>query len=208
MENRFGLAELNQGCGLWAMPTSLGVFGVSVQHSGDALYNESKLRLAYARTFGESLSGALKFSYQTTFLGNHYGSRNAFLVEGGFQLRLKHKTTLGAYVFNPNRTLLSVDEQEPYQSVFRLGMQYKLSEKVGLFAEAKKQSLQPLLTKLGMEYQWVPAFYLRTGMASNPFQNSFGMGYVWQQLQLDFALWRHPALGYVPQLSLSYQSKK
>ena len=139
VENRFGLAELYQGCGLWAMPTSLGVFGVSVQHSGDALYNESKLGLAYARTFGESLAGALKFSYQTNFLGNHYGSRNAFLVEGGFQLRLNHKTTLGAYVFNPNRTLLSVDEQEPYQSVFRLGMQYKLSEKVGLFAEAKKQ---------------------------------------------------------------------
>lgn len=138
VENRFGLAELNQGCGLWAMPTSLGVFGVSVQHSGDALYNESKLGLAYARTFGESLAGALKFSYQTTFLGNHYGSRNASLVEGGFQLRLNHKTSLGAYVFNPNRTLLSVDEQEPYQSVFRLGMQYKLSEKVGLFAEAKK----------------------------------------------------------------------
>lgn len=67
VENRFGLAELNQGCGLWAMPTSLGVFGVSVQHSGDTLCNESKLGLAYARTFGESLAGALKFSYQTNF---------------------------------------------------------------------------------------------------------------------------------------------
>lgn len=208
VENRFGLSELNLGGVIAVMPTDFGVFGVSVAHAGDILYNESAVGIAYARSFGKSVSAGLKFNYTNTHLGNGYGKRNVLLVEGGLQVKLNKELTIGAHVFNPNRTLLSKDYDERYPTSFRIGFQYDVSDKVLLLGEAEKQTDQKLIGKVGLEYQLVSALYLRTGISTNPIQNSFGFGCILQQFQIDLAIWKHYQLGYVPQFSITYQIGK
>lgn len=208
VENRFGLSELNLGGAIAAVPTNLGVFGIGFSHVGDEFFSESNIGVAYAKTFGRSVSAGVQFNYRNTHLGNDYGSKNALLLEGGLQARLNTKLTIGAHVFNPNRALLSKYYDERYQNALRIGFQYIVSDKVMLLGEAEKQTQQKLIGKFGLEYQLVPTLFLRTGISTNPIQNSFGVGYVLQQFQIDLAIWKHYQLGYVPQLSITYQLGK
>ncbi len=207
-ENRFGLQELSLGGGVVAVPTPLGVFGMSLTHFGDELFSENQVGLAYARTFGKSVSAGLQINYRNTHLGSDYGDNNTLLLEGGLQAKLNKDITVGVHIANPNRTSLSEDYDERYPTTFRMGMQYKVSDKVLLLAEGEKTTEQGLLGKIGLEYQILKQLYLRTGISTNPTQNSFGIGIYWSQFKLDLSTWRHGTLGFIPQLSITYELGK
>lgn len=207
-ENRFGLQELSLGGGVVALPSKVGVFGMSLTHFGDELFSESQVGFAYARTFGKSVSAGVQLNYRNTHLGNQYGNKNTLLLEGGLQAKLNKEITFGVHIANPNRSSLSEDYDERYPTTFRMGMQYEVSDKVLLVAEGEKTTQQELAAKIGLEYQVLEQLYLRTGISTNPMQNSFGIGVCWSQFKLDLSTWRHGTLGYIPQLSITYEIGK
>lgn len=204
-ERRFNLKELSTKGAVFVAPFKPGVFGLSFSSFGFSNYSENVLGLAYARAFGESLSFSLKFNYLSINQGENYGNRGFFTAEAGFLARITKRITVGAHVYNPNRTLISSDVKEYLPAILRIGLNYKASEKVFIAIEGYKNDMFKPEFRSGIEYHIVPQLFLRAGVSTNPNNNSAGFGLLIKKMKLDVSVSYHRVLGYTPQLSLGYE---
>lgn len=204
-ENRFLLPELGLSGAVLALPVKTGTFGLSIRNFGYSLYSESKIGLAYGRAFGEQLSIGIQLNYQNVRFADVYGVRNMFTAEIGAIYKLSPELTVGAHVYNPNRTRLSDFADERLPAVMRLGLRYQFSDKLFIAGETEKDSHNDPVFRGGIEYVIADVLVLRTGISGNPLNNTFGIGLRMKKLQLDLAGTFHPVLGFTPQFSLTYQ---
>ncbi|MBC7863282.1 MAG: hypothetical protein IAF38_09930, partial [Bacteroidia bacterium] len=123
----------------------------------------------------------------------------------GFQAKITKQVTFAAHVFNPTRTQMTSYNNEIIPAAIKAGLQYKVSEKVLLMAEAVKTSYQKFQFKGGIEYAPSTQFYVRGGVSNNPIQMSFGAGVAIQGLKIDLSSSWHSVLGFTPQIGMSYQ---
>ena len=208
-ENRFLLKETGIKAGVVAIPTKSGTFGVSVVNFGYKNYNEGKYGIAYGRKLGENVSAGLQLNYISTFFGDvTYGRKNGFTAEIGVRARIVNQLFVGAHIYNITRTKLADYNNEYVPTVFRLGMEYRFSEKTFLVVEAQQDIEHRVILKTGFEYGINSTLYLRGGVATNPFSNSFGVGLKLKNLDLDISSAYHYVLGFSPQVSLSYKMNK
>lgn len=206
-ESKFLVPQMGLKGGVIAVPTSSGVFGLNLVSFGYSQYNESKFGLAYARTFGESLSFGLQLDYLRTQIAENYGNKGVIAGEAGVQARLTRNLILGAHIFNLNRAT-GADNNEKIPTIMRAGLGYTFSDKVLVSVETEKDiDFNPII-KFGLEYHVIEALYLRAGASSQPFMSSFGVGVFVRNFQLDLAASMHPILGYSSQISLSYVLEK
>lgn len=213
-ENRFLLPETGLKGGAMVLPTNSGVFGLMVSSFGYSKYGESKYGLAYARKLGDNFAMGLQLDYLQTRIAENYGTSSNFAAEIGLRAKINEKLAIGVHVFNVNRALLhelDLDSANTYKehipTVMRVGVQYTFSEKVFAVLETEKDIDHKAIVKVGVEYHITEPFYLRLGVSSHPFQNSFGFGMKFSQLHIDVAASYHSVLGYSPQLSISYHLK-
>jgi hypothetical protein len=202
-ENRFLVPELGVKALALAMPTKSGVFGVSLSQFGFSLYNESKVGVAYSMLLSEKVSGGIQLNYLNTFIGEGYGNRGVFTGEAGVQAEVAPGLIVGAHIFNPFRVRLAHYANERIPVIMRLGLGYKISEKVLLCAETQKNSDLKPIVRVGMEYHITEQLYLRAGVSTNPSMNTFGAGLNLKNFRFDFSSSIHSVLGYSPQISLT-----
>ncbi|HIG32716.1 MAG TPA: hypothetical protein EYQ09_04675 [Flavobacteriales bacterium] len=200
-ENSFGLKELSTHTAVFALPVNGGVFGLNVAYTGFDLYNESKIGLAFAKKLSDDFNVGIQVDYLGVYADGATDNHNNFTFEIGAQKRLMRELTLGAHIFNPIGVKLNEDENIP--SIFKLGFRYDANEKVAIFTEGELESEQNAKLKLGLEYKIIKQLQLRAGFSANPPQNTFGLGYTLNNIQLDVAVKRHQLLGYSPQFSVS-----
>ena len=200
-ENSFGLKELSTHTAVFALPVNGGVFGLSVAYTGFELYNESKIGLAFAKKLSDDFNVGIQVDYLGIYVDGGTNNHNNFTFEIGAQKRLMRELTLGAHIFNPIGVKLNEDENIP--SIFKLGLRYDANDKVAIFTEGELESEQNAKLKLGLEYKIIKQLQLRAGFSTNPAQNTFGLGYTLNNIQLDVAVKRHQLLGYSPQFSVS-----
>jgi hypothetical protein len=120
---------------------------------------------------------------------------------------LTKKLVIGAHVFNPNKAKLTVFNDERIPTIMKVGLLYHFSDKVFGTIEAEKDIDHKPLVKSGIEYKLNEMFYLRAGVATNPFLNTFGFGLFLNNFQLDVASSFHSVLGFSPRMSLTYKIK-
>jgi hypothetical protein len=206
VENRFLVKELSLKSLAVAAPikTTGGTFGFSVSHFGFSLYSETKAGLAYAQKLSEKVSAAVQMNYHNTFIGEGYGNKGNITAEAGVQAELAENLTLGAHIFNPFRARIADHFNERIPTIMRLGLNYQVSEKVIIAAEAFKDSEYKAQIRSGLEYHVVEQLYLRAGISTNPAMNSFGFGLNLKNLKIDFATSMHSALGYTPSFTMNY----
>jgi hypothetical protein len=204
-ENKFLLPELSLKGLAFAAPLKSGVLGLSVSHYGFSLYNETQAGLAFSRSLGEKVSAGVQVNLFNTYIGEGYGNQTMVSAEAGILAELTDAITLGAHIYNPNRTKISDFANERIPTIMRLGMNFKLSEKVLMCAEVLKDTQHKPIVKFGIEYEVAKDFFLRTGVSTNPSRNSFGFGYKQKQYTIDIASSKHPLLGYSIQTGLNYQ---
>ncbi|MEX1189368.1 MAG: hypothetical protein WED33_08925 [Bacteroidia bacterium] len=209
-ESRYLLPELALGGAVIAAPlkNNKGTFGFSFRNFGYQLYSESKLGLGFGRALNDQLSIGVQLNYHQVRIADVYGNRSVVTAEAGIQYKVANKLTLGAHVFNPNRSKLTDLDADRLPAVIRLGLQYEFSKSLFLVAETEKDTYNPAVFRGGIEYRIAEIFYLRAGFSTNPFANSFGFGLLLKRLKLDFAGNFHPVLGFTPQTSLTYQISK
>lgn len=204
-ERRFMFSELSSNSAAFALPTKeSGTFALSVSHFGYKLYNEQKVGLAYAKSFGDKVSAGVQFDYLGTSIAEGYGSKSAFTVEAGIQAMLVKNLWLGAHIYNPNKAKLADYNKEKIPSVLSLGLNYSFSDKVNIGVETKKDLDAAAIIKAGIEYHPVKQLYLRGGIATDPLLSSFGFGLVLQNFVIDVAAAYHQNLGFSPNISLAY----
>ena len=210
-ENRYLVKEMGLGAAAFALPTASGVFGLSVSYFGYAQYHESKVGLAYARSFGEKLSVGVQFNYMYSFVGGDYNNAAGNVCfEAGVIYELLPGLNIGAHIFNPTRTkLASVDNlyDEYIPTIFRFGMSYIFSDRVLVSVETEKDIERKPVFKAGLEYRIVDNLYVRGGIGTNPTQNAFGFGFHTGQFTIDLSSSFHHVLGYSPQASIRFDIK-
>ncbi len=209
-ESRFLLPELALGGAVVAAPlkNNKGTFGLSFRNFGYQLYSESKLGVAFGRALSDQLSIGVQLNYHQIRIADVYGNRSVVTAEAGIQYKLANKLTIGAHVFNPNRSKLTDLDADRLPAVIRLGIRYEFSENLFLAIESEKDTYNPAVFRAGLEYRIAEILYLRAGFNTNPLANSFGFGLLLKRLRVDFAGNFHPVLGFTPQTSLTYQFSK
>jgi hypothetical protein len=206
-ENRFLVKELSLGAGAFVLPTHSGVFGVSFNYFGFELFNESKVGLAYARTFGERFSAGIQLNYNNTYIAEDHGSRGNLTFEMGAIFHILPQLSIGAHIFNPTRAKIADFADERIPTIFRTGLSWEFSEKVVVIAETEKSINHAPVFRAGIEYHISDPIYLRGGIGTNPASNAFGFGMALGNLKMDIATSFHHVLGYSPQLSFVYHFK-
>ncbi|MGD1845311.1 MAG: hypothetical protein ACFB10_07955 [Salibacteraceae bacterium] len=204
-ENRFLVRELGLRGALVAVPVGAGVFGLEVQNFGYSLYRESKYGLSYARKLSPKVAIGVQLNYQRTRIAENYGSNGILTGEVGVRVKVTPEWTMGAHVFNPSRSRFADFDNERVPTILRIGTDYRFSEKVMLAIETEKDLDQKPVVKVGAEYQILEVMFIRAGIGSNPYRNSFGFGFKFNEVTIDLSAAYHEVLGYSPQASLSYR---
>lgn len=208
-ENRFLMKELSQGAFGFVMPVKgAGVFGINYNYLGYSLYRESKVGLAYALAFSEKISGGVQLDYINVHQGEDYGNANIFTFELSLRAKIIKNLVLGVHVFNPIHAKVSKYGPDRVPIIFKGGLAYTFSDKATVAIETEKDLNQPARFKAGVEYHVVKPVYLRLGIGTGPFSNSFGLGLEFGNFKADISASRHQVLGFSPQLSMVYAFKK
>lgn len=207
-ENRYLMKELGSKSAAVLVPSRFGVLGLSFNQFGYSLYNENKVGLAYARSFGEILRIGVQLDYLTTKIAENYDGAQLLTFEIGIQSKINDKITLGAYVFNPAgfSSAQYIEEQAPI--VARLGLSYNFTSSFHGIAEVEKNFETRTSVRLGMEYFIQEKFSVRTGISTYPAQFTLGAGMQLRHFQFHIAGSMHQTLGVSTQAGIIFQWKK
>ncbi len=206
-ENRYLLKELQTQAFVVAIPFKVGIISAGVQTYGYKIYRTTRIGFGYSMKLGEKLSAGVQMNYQGLRIEN-YGSKSSVTAEAGILAKINDKITVGFSILNFGRAKLSEFQDDRFSTYLRLGINYKLSERVMILAEAEKEIETRLRAKAGLEYELLERFYTRFGAASNPMELTFGFGYRFKnnfKLDLGSAWQQH--LGWSPHFGLTYDFK-
>lgn len=196
---------INAHYGVVALPTKKsGVFGLSVNYSGDNTFNQTKIGLGYGRKLAETLSVGLQLDYVGTKT-SEVGGGAAFTFDIGVLYKPTKTLTVGAKAFNPIRAKTGLDYEEELPAIINVGLAYQPSSKVLICLEGEQNLQDDLRIKTGAEYHIVEELFLRGGYISNPSMLTAGIGLKLKSLEVDFSSQFHQQLGLSPGLGLSYQ---
>ncbi|MCB2207647.1 MAG: hypothetical protein KQH67_05075 [Bacteroidetes bacterium] len=205
-ESQFSLNQLSTKSAGFLAPTKFGVLGLTFNHFGYSLYNDMKIGLVYARSFGQYLRVGLQLDYLQTTLGDDYGSKSNLTFEIGLQSDITENITLGAWVYNPIQVKIADYDDEKIPAIFRLGIAWKISSNFIATVEAEKNtSIQPILIRGGLEYGINDKFFFRGGFSTQKEILSMGFGFKVKVLRFDISAVMHESLGFSPQASLIFQ---
>lgn len=185
-----------------------GSVGVSAMRFGDKLFNEQALGLAFAHKIS-MVSVGVKASYFQQAVQDPTGvtsrTQGAFLFEIGGIAQLLPTLYWGMHAYNLGQARMVSEYREEYLPVvLKTGIGYHPTENLWLNIEAEKDTEQPARVKAGFEYRLAKPFYVRTGVQTQPFVNTFGVGIRPKKLAVDYGLMIHNPLGLVHHISVSY----
>lgn len=204
-KNNFGMSELSLSALSVAVPVKTGVIGGSVAHFGFSEYSETKISIAYAKRLWRIFSLSAQLNYNS--LNFTAGYRNATAVSGeiGLFADLDDNFYVGAHVFNPTKSSLSLETGEHLPVIYKAGATYKPLSSLLFCADFIYGSNKKISFCGGMEYYLLSQLCLRAGASSHPELFTLGAGYRYKQINFDVAYSYHNVLGNISSISISYK---
>jgi len=206
-ENRFLLKEMQNQAFAVAIPLKIGVVSIGGHFYGYSQYRSVKAGAGYSLKLSEKLYAGVQLNYQGLQLSNNYGAKNTLTAEAGIYAKITEKWKMGISVFNLGRAKLSDFQDDRFSTTLRLGSAYHFSDKLIVSGEFDKDLDNDLRFKVGVDYQLVNQFFIRGGFATSPTELTFGFGYHFKQVHLNFGSAYSNVLGWSPQFSLLFRSK-
>ena len=204
-ESRFNLKETSYKNVAVIAPLNFGVLGLSYNHYGYKLYNEQKIGMAYARSFGKIISIVVQLDYLSVSLAENYSNKQNITFEIGLQSEIIENLRIGIYTFNPIMVKLSKTNEEKIPSILRVGMAYYMNNKFIITSEIEKSNyIKPIIFRCGLEYSIKSKFFIRTGIASRYEIFTLGFGVSFRHLKIDMAATMHESLGFSLQMGLIF----
>lgn len=205
-ESPFTINQLSCKSVAVLVPTKIGVLGLTFNHFGYELYNDMKIGLVYARSFGRYFRMGIQLDYISTTLGENYGSTGNVTFEVGIQSDVTQTLTIGAWVFNPIQVSLSEFDDESIPAIFKIGVAWEISKGLLATVEAEKNTnLSPVFLRGGLEYILKEKFFFRGGFSTSEEIFSMGFGFKMKILRFDISAVMHNTLGFSPQGSLIFE---
>lgn len=204
-KNNFGISELSLSALSVAIPSKTGVFGGSVAHFGFSEYRETKISLAYAKRLWKMLSMSVQINYNSFNFAAAYQNTAAVSGEVGLFADLYDNFYLGAHVFNPTKSSLSLESKERLPVGYKAGIMYKPISSLLFCADFVYYSGNSISFCGGTEYYILSQLCLRAGVATNPELFTVGAGYSYKRICFDIAFNYHNVLGNTSCISISYK---
>jgi hypothetical protein len=183
--------------------------GFSVQRFGDKLYNELSFGVGAAHRINR-ISLGLRINYRQIAINapSLALSKKALVMEMGGIAQLSSTVYMGAHIYNLTRSGPSGESAERIPTILRVGFAYLPTAAVRLTSELVKDTEYPASIRAGLEYEVVKQVFLRTGIATKPYTNHFGMGFKGNTFAIDYAFTTHPQLGVSHHFTLACLLKK
>lgn len=194
-ENRYITKELGNSVASLAIPTKYVNVGASFSYFGYASYNEMLASVTLARSFGKVLHIGLEFDYYTLYLSPSERYRGTVTAQVGVQLQVLPNLMIGFNVFNPVFSKIKTDLiTKPLPSVFSLGTNYQLHEKVSWLVQLDKEVHSPMRWATGFEYAPFEEFTVRVGAYGfDYFVPTLGVGLAFDGFRFNLQTeYRHP----------------
>ncbi|PLX00325.1 MAG: hypothetical protein C0591_01440 [Marinilabiliales bacterium] len=205
-ESQFSMNQLSTKSAAFLAPTKIGVLGLTFNYFGYSLYNDMKIGLVYARSFGQYLRVGLQLDYIQTTLGDDYGSKGNVTFEIGLQSDITENITLGAWVYNPIQVKIADYDNEKIPAIFRFGIAWEITKGFIATVETEKNTnIQPIVIRGGLEYGLKEKFFFRGGFSTQEEILSMGFGFNLKPVRFDISAVMHESLGFSPQASLIFQ---
>jgi hypothetical protein len=203
--NRFLLKELSSQSMVFAYPSKLGNWGVSVDYFGYSEQSELQLGLAYAKKINKYISLGVKFDYLQYQQAEIYGNTRAIVAEVGILSNPYENIFVGAHVYNPSRSKFNTAVEKYAPTIFNIGIAYKPDPMVSLTAQVDKAIDFQATYKVGVEMNLKESLFLRAGVNIQPNAYFLGLAYYFKNIKLDFAFSYQQVLGLSPASSIGYE---
>jgi hypothetical protein len=203
-KSEFFNSDLSTQSALIIFPYKGNVFGISIQNYGFAIYKEQRLAIAYAKNFGNTVFASLDFNYHQIKI-RQYGSIQTYSFEAGLQCLPTDKLVIGGHITNPGLSNYQDNLNMIIPVSIEFGISYTFTSKVLLNSGIIKTLGSTTDIRTGLEYSMIPGLDFRGGFSANPFRQYAGFGCIYNRFHLDMAASSHAALGYSPQIAISYE---
>lgn len=201
-ENRFIGTGIKGVSVLGAIPIGQkAAFGLHMEQYGIREFSQQYYHLGYGRKLSNRFSIGSGFAVRHNFIPG-YENNTYYNLDLGWRYVIKENLIIAHSAFIPFQ---SSGQTSNYNTIHLIGIQYKLSLWINLFAQLEKENQLNWVSKYGLEYQMNPQFVIRLGVKSDASEFHSGIGIkVNERLQIDISASVHTALGLTPALSLGY----
>ena len=204
-QNRYHLKELVLGNLCLAYKTKAGTVGLNINQFGFSLFNQTKIGINYARSFGKRLGVGLQINYEDNYVDQGTSQKPAISWELGLLTKPLKKLSIGFHLYIPAGLPSFNENNETPSPIARFGFLYKPGNRFAFSSELKKDLNFTERYSFGLEYQLLDSFFLRSGIGLQPIQNTFGLGFQLKRLSINGSFQYDYALGLSTQLSLAHQ---
>lgn len=183
----------------FVLPSKRLVFGLYLQRYGMSTFLDNKVGFIISKQFGPKLAIGLRTNYHQLNISN-YGSTTGISVDLGTTYQLTGDLNFGFYIENPSKEAYNTKAiYTLLPTAVHFGIAYRTSDKLLIATTIRKD-----IIAIGIDYQLIKAFSIRSGLSLNPFTHYLGIGFNLLKLVVDFACIKHTNLGYSPQLTVGY----
>ncbi len=209
-ENRYITAELSNAAFSVAIPTKYINVGAQFSYFGYAEYNEMLAAVTFARTFGNIFHLGVECDYYAVYLSPSERYKSTATVQVGFQVQVVPSLTIGFSAFNPIFSKIKSDLTEKrLPSVFSLGTNYRIHEKVSWLVQLDKEVRSPLRWATGFEYAPFDVFDVRIGCYGSDYTvPTLGVGCGWAGFKFHLHCEYRNPLGVTMLGTLQYRFKR
>jgi len=196
----FGLTELANGYVAYQQPFSFGSLGIGGMTYGYDLYRESKIILGYSYNYEKIFFIGAAANYHSYSIQN-YGSTGVFYFNLGALVYILDNLRWGFSINNVNRATVG-DQDDQIPVVLSTGFSFDILNNFSLnFALEKDVRYDPSIS-FGIDYDIIEYLSLRLGGSNNPSRFTGGVGINYSIVNLDYAFFTHPDLGFTHQVGI------
>ncbi|MFC2125578.1 hypothetical protein ACFLU5_12275 [Bacteroidota bacterium] len=198
IQNLYSTAA-GMNCPVGSFNAALGFF-----RFGNDLFNEQSIIFGTGHKIGHTSIGISLHYIQ--FQGEQIGRGECLAISFGGLTRINQELTLGAYIFNLNQVKISRITGEKLPTVMNLGIEYKTGN-LRANLETEKEIDFKVTIRSGIEYAFKQRFFIRTGIITNPFSSSYGLGLLSGRFIIDYGLRRSGTLGMSHMMTVVFRIK-
>jgi len=196
----FGLTELANGYVAYQQPFSFGSLGIGGMTYGYDLYRESKIILGYSYNYDNIFFIGAAANYHSYSIQN-YGSTGVFYFNLGALVYILDNLRWGFSTSNVNQATVG-DQDDQIPVVLSTGFSFDILNNFSLnFALDKDIRYDPSIS-FGIDYDLIEYLSLRLGGSNNPSRFTGGVGINYSIVNLDYAFFTHPDLGFTHQVGI------
>ncbi len=196
----FGFSELANAYIGYNEPLSFGSVSAGAMTYGFELYRETRVIAGFAYNYQNRFFAGVTLNYQSVSIKN-YGNAGCMYVDFGALLYLTGSLRWGFSVHNINQASYGkYDDQVPV--IFNAGVSFDITDEFTLNTAIEKDIRYKASLMIGIDYDIIKYFSLRTGFSNEPSRFAAGIGIHYEFLNLDYAVFTHNDLGLTHQAGI------